>query len=1146
MSLSCPRKTSREWQSVLARANGNEDEAMRIWVEEEFDLDPTLNSIPVSEENFEDARQGKPGEEDSPTKDFTDLAQKVKLFLYKQIKILENKKIQNQKYKEDRLKHLLKAVELTDQVASISIFVGDAYQLAKQAKARFGKLLANKKNMSHKEVVTELAAIDDFVNSYSILDEIDSVDIMNYFQMPEGMDELPGPITPAKAIREAISIRDKMKKEVVNQAIPLLAQYLVEYKSVLQDKTIPEEIEQMRKEIEEIENNPRMKDKTKAKEIKKRQNRISAIDTADVTVEYLERILKVANTDEGVLDFLLNPLISSNDSALALFGKSIKSQLEFARQKDIKVRDNLIDAFQKYQKVAPASSDNTEKFNEGLFDIVDIPIYDKDGTIKEYRQEVQFVQQYRMDEFKKAEIAMKEKLGPIPEKVTEATTPLEKKRIKEYWEAYNKWYKENTQPRPKEERDAIIDQINADFKKGLMTREEYDQWFKRNQSEYKGVVTYKNELALPADKYLNKKWTAMYNANGVAKNDKGRYHKTLTDIYFAAQAKLPESQQKGFRVPSVPKSDLERLMQNGLKDLLVTNVKESAKLQSYDTEFLLGSLSEENVKFLPVYFNQQIDAKDVTYDFASSVLLFSAMANRYEAMNEVQGELSLMKTVMGAREVPEVNAKGQPIFDAFAKKLGMEEYIRQNSESYSKKHFDAFIDMQVFGEMQKAEEIFWGLSFAKISNTAMSISSYTTLTLDLLKGVANNLQANIQIAIEAAGGQFFNAKNVRIGKAFMWKNLGGVLSDFGKPAPTSLLGKMVETYDPIQGNFKDQYGKKVSMSSVNKLMRTDTLFLHLHFGEYEAQVSTMLALFDNIKVYDKQTETEMSLLQAYNSYGDVEKTHKNIKIELKDSKGETVTDENGKPVYVPFGETYRQDIMNRLHGINKYLHGVYNDFDKATVQRLSIGRLGVMYRKHLYPGYKRRVKGISMNHEIGVPTEGYYRTFANVMLSDLRQYKFNVIKNWSTYTPFQKAQISKFLAEISLIFGLATLGFIMTRILVDPDDDEREQIQDNYLYNFMLYEVMRMRSETASYINPIDAYRVVKSPSVISSLIERIIKFGDQVMPWNITEEYKRDTGIWKKGDNKAWAAFLKLMGLSGYNLEPEQAWKSFESSFFK
>jgi hypothetical protein len=187
-----------------------------------------------------------------------------------------------------------------------------------------------------------------------------------------------------------------------------------------------------------------------------------------------------------------------------------------------------------------------------------------------------------------------------------------------------------------------------------------------------------------------------------------------------------------------------------------------------------------------------------------------------------------------------------------------------------------------------------------------------------------------------------------------------------------------------------------------------------------------------------------------------------------------------------------------------------------------------------------------MDHEIGTPTEGYYRTFGDTMMSDIRQYKFNVIKNWSTYTPYQKAQISKVLAELSIIMALSTLAFILTNILVDPDDDEREAIQDNYLYNFLLYETLRMRSETASYINPIDAVRVLRSPSAMTSTFDRIIKFGNQVMPWNITEEYERKTGIWEKGDNKAWAAFLKLMGFSGYNTNPEQAWKSFESTFFK
>ena len=186
-----------------------------------------------------------------------------------------------------------------------------------------------------------------------------------------------------------------------------------------------------------------------------------------------------------------------------------------------------------------------------------------------------------------------------------------------------------------------------------------------------------------------------------------------------------------------------------------------------------------------------------------------------------------------------------------------------------------------------------------------------------------------------------------------------------------------------------------------------------------------------------------------------------------------------------------------------------------------------------------------MDHEIGTPTEGYYRTFADTMLLDLKQYKFNIIKNWSTYSPFQKSQIRKALAEFGLIFGLATLGFILTQILVDPDDDN-DPLKESYMYNFLLYETIRMRSETASYINPIDAIRIFRSPTAMTSTVDRLIKFVNQTLPWNITEEYKRDSGVWEKGDNKAWVAFLKLMGQSGYNFDPKEATKAFESSFFR
>jgi len=1143
--LSCPRKTSREWQDVLARAQGNEDEARRIWIEEEFEFNPDLN-VKVTDENYEDEREGEPGQEElEPTDDFAGLLQRIKIYVNRQIEILNSKKIANVKYKQSQLRELLNAIETMDGVASINMFVKDAYDKAQQVERRFAKLLSNKKNMSSKEIMIELTGINDFANSYSILDEIDSADIMNYFTTKAGVEDSFGPMTPQKMLTDAIKIRDKVKKKVVTEAIPLMAEYLVEYKSTLQDKTIPEEVARMEQQIQDIEANTRMSDKRKAKEIKKLQDRLKLFEGFDVDQGSMEKILKMANRDEGVLDFLVSPLITSSDSALALFAKSIKSQLEFARQKDIKVRDQLIEAFQKYKPTAPAGSDNTAKFNQGLYEEIEIPVYDKDGTVSGTRKEVQFVQKFDMNKFNQAKKAFFEKLGPMPQKAGEKATKEESAKIKAWWAERNKWFKENTQPRPKEERDAIISQMQKDKDNKLISEDDYNKWLRKNVNEYQGVVTYFDDLATPSNNYKSQKWNEMYDSNDQPKTEKGRYHAELLKIYFEAQAKLPESQQKGYRVPSVSKTDLERIMQNGLKDYVTTNLKEAVKLQSWDTEYALGTLSEEDVKFLPIYYTQQMDAKDVTLDFAMSVLVFSAMANKYEAMNNVNAEISLMKTVVGARKVPETNSKGQAVLDAFAKKLGYEEYIRQNGESYSKKHLDAFIDMVIYGEMQKAEEIFGGLSLSKITNSAMSYSAITTIAADLLKGVANNLQGNIQVLIEAAGGQFFNRKNLRRGKAYLAKNLPGVLGDFGKPAPTSLLGKLVEKYDPMQGNFKDTYGKKVSMSMLNKLMRTDTLFFNQHFGEYEIQVSTMLAIFDSIKVLDKASGEEITLLQAYNTYG-ADDAHSKIKIAKTDSKGEVETDENDNTIYVPFGETQRQDIQARIHGLNKYMHGVYNDFDKGTMQKYSLGRLALMYRKHVVPGYKRRFKRVSMDHEIGSPTEGYYRTFADAMMSDMKQYKFNVIKNWSTYTPFQKAQISKVLTEISIILALATLGFVLTNLLVNPDDDDREPIQDYYGYNFLLYEVLRMRSETASYINPIDAIRVMRSPSAMTGTIDRLIKFMNQIMPWNISEEYKRDTGVWEKGDNKAWAAFTKLMGFSGYNTSPEAAWKSFESSFFK
>ena len=115
------------------------------------------------------------------------------------------------------------------------------------------------------------------------------------------------------------------------------------------------------------------------------------------------------------------------------------------------------------------------------------------------------------------------------------------------------------------------------------------------------------------------------------------------------------------------------------------------------------------------------------------------------------------------------------------------------------------------------------------------------------------------------------------------------------------------------------------------------------------------------------------------------------------------------------------------------------------------------------------------------------------------------------------------------------------------DDDKDEELKKNWMYNFMLYQAYRMKSETSQFISPADTYRVIKSPSAITGTLERAVKFTDQfIFTWNPDKlDFQRKTGVWNEGDNKSWAYFLKLMGYSGYNIDPSGAVQSFQSTFF-
>lgn len=1117
----CINKSSQEWKNLVAIHNGNEVLAEEDWYREGFGDREDLNYYPEAEQ------AEAVTEADKVTTPIEDLVNDIILNLEAKLAVLQRKKVQNNERTKNEIKRLLEQIRDIQGVQSIILFVDDIYDKATIAEKQFKQFVSSINQQSGKAAIDQLIAFYDFANRYELLDEIAKEDVFEHFTstLSPQEQENAGVKSSQQKLTYAISVRNQIKQQVSQYGLPLIADWLMTYKSEAREG-LDVEIKSLEADILRIEGNTRISDKTKEKELAAKKDRLAKVKSFNLTKESLIRYLREISQDMSAFEYLTGAMISAADPVLSIFAKAIKTELDNARVKNIQIEQEAAKVFEEYVNVIGGNRDNPAELNRGLYETIRIPQRNNVGrNIRingkiQYEDRVSFVQKYNMSKY----FTERQKL-PQAFVLSDNPTNNEYNEYKKRQEARKDWFRENTQERSASEIQQILNGKQRELNARIITQEEYDKWYSSvaYTESMTGKLVYMGELTEPSNKFLNTSWLELYEANGKPKNARGKYHKWLTDFYISQQEGLPEAQQLGLLLPSVYKTNGERLIDNPRR-AIKARLQEQFTFMEGDTEFGGATITGTKEKFIPVHFTWNIKPEDVSLNLMRSVLMFAGMANNFKALNDVYSEVVLYKKIVGERKVAESNIKGEAILNPIAKQLSMERYITKEGESYSAKRVNDFIDMIIHGEMDTRQTLL-GLSANKLTGSLIGFAAITTIAADILKGTANNIQGNIQVIIEAASSEFFSIKNLIRGKSYYMKSIPGFLGDFTKFTAESLGGQLFDLYDPMQGEYMDQYGRLVTASVANKLFRVDTLFFNQHFGEHEIQVSSLYALLDSTKVIDNESNTEISLLDAYEKYGLAEIYNK-----------------------TNFTNQKRQNVMNRLHALNKRMHGIYNDFDKATAQRYSLGKLSFMYKKYLVPAYKRRFKNLGYDEELGAQTEGYYKTFWNLYLKNLVQLKTSLIKNWADMSPFEKAQIKRVIAEATLILSL-TLLVAALRAMVDDDDDD---LKKNYAYNFILYQAIRMRSETSQYI-PIyglrDAYKNVKSPSAATSTIDRAIKFTDQflIKSWDSEKAvYQRRTGIWEKGDNKSWAYFLRLMGITGYTLTPEEAIKSFEGALAK
>ena len=281
------------------------------------------------------------------------------------------------------------------------------------------------------------------------------------------------------------------------------------------------------------------------------------------------------------------------------------------------------------------------------------------------------------------------------------------------------------------------------------------------------------------------------------------------------------------------------------------------------------------------------------------------------------------------------------------------------------------------------------------------------------------------------------------------------------------------------------------------------------------QASTLFMILDHVKV--KTKDGEISLWDAYEE--------KDGKLGIKEG--------------VEFTKKQEEEIRDKLHSINRSLHGNYSDIDKAAIQQFAVGRLMLLFRKFIVSGLRRRYRESKLDLETGEITEGIYRTFWNTLRYDTNNLKDFLLRRQNTLTDIEKANIRRTIAELGM-FVVTTAGLILMGY---GDDDEEGKRSGGH--NFMLYQARRLQAELSFYWNPMEAAKIIATPSATMSTVERLGRFIDQfAFTWDPDKlEYERNSGLNKKGDNKSWSYFHKLIpGLAGVekSLSPEEAIKFF------
>ena len=678
--------------------------------------------------------------------------------------------------------------------------------------------------------------------------------------------------------------------------------------------------------------------------------------------------------------------------------------------------------------------------------------------------------------------------------ISEINQALFKEKVREMFKSLNEKYGKNP-----------VGENAEKYKK------ERQAWFDANMEIVNGKKVPKMSI------YGNKQYQRL---NAAQKE----YYDTVMNIKSQLDSYLPEKYTTLTNAVKIRKDLLERVkssdgVRSGAKQIW-KSIKDEFIRRTDDVDFgdraTVKDFEGNEVQTLPIYFTKLKEgesANDLSTDIVSTLTAYAAMANDFDEMNKVIDVLELGRDLLRERQVIQTQG-GKPLVEKF-KAVGRKVESKLTKEGEATRfvqRLNDFFEMQVYGRYMADEGTFGktNIDKGKVANFINRVTSMNNLALNVLSGISNIATGKVMMRIESFAGEFFNEKNTITADRIYGQSFPAYLAEIGNRVKTSKLALWDELFNVMQEYEQDvrevNFDRKTWFS---RMFGTSTLFFMNNAGEHWMQNRTSLALADAYKM--KAPNGKIVSLWDAMEVVPIDKNNKKLGAKLQLKQGYKKAD----------GSNFTQDdiikFSRRSAAINQRMHGIYNKADRSAVQRLAIGRMGMMFRKWIKPSLNRRFKSASYNYDLDAWTEGYYRTSGRFLLQlarDLRETQFNIAARWNELTSTEKANIKRALTETGHFLAvMAIIGLIEW-----SDDKDRP-----WLVRMTEYQMRRLYTELGAMIPGksmiSEGLKIIKSPAAGVNTIENILDLTKLLNPWNYTDEIQ--SGRYE-GHSTAYKSFFE------------------------